>query len=107
MELDLKKIKDYVRADFEKYSDPQYSNIVVLLICQEPDRIEHIIDIGASILMTKYPELGGYPGGSFVQSVVDNNLSGAIGSADATNKLALDFYMKLLYNFSLYNYENS
>ena len=102
MELDLKKLKDYVRADFELYSD--YSPFLAGVVSGQ---VEHVVDIGASILMTKYPELGGYPGGSFVQSVVDNNLSGAIGSADFTNKFALDFYMKLLYNFSLYNYENS
>jgi hypothetical protein len=40
----------------------------------------HIINIIASVMMTRDGK--GLQGGSFVQSVVDNDLSGAISNAD-------------------------
>ena len=40
----------------------------------------------------------GYPGGSFVQAVVDNDLTGAFSRADYINRNSLGFYCKLLYN---------
>lgn len=42
----------------------------------------HIIDIVTSVLMTR--DGVGYPGGSFVRAVVENNLYEAITRADAT-----------------------
>ncbi len=51
------------------------------------DDVNHVIDIGSSILMTKFPELGGYKGGSFVQAVVDNDLERAFGGAAKLNQL--------------------
>ncbi len=56
----------------------------------------HIVNIGTSILCTKWGI--GYPGGSFVQAVVDNDLMGAFSRADSINKDAIGFYCKLLYN---------
>lgn len=56
----------------------------------------HVVNIGTSILCTKWGI--GYSGGSFVQSVVDNDLMGAFSRADHTNKNAIGFYCKLLYN---------
>jgi len=71
------------------------------------DTFNHIVNIGVSILETKFPEIGpGYPGGSFVQAVVDNDLMLAIGKADNINKNYLDFYCSLLYNFSPHQLEN-
>jgi len=57
----------------------------------------HIISIGTSILCTKW-DIGYGIGGSFVQSVVDNDLREAIGRADETNLKALKFYCQLMYN---------
>jgi hypothetical protein len=56
----------------------------------------HIVNIGTSILCTKWGI--GYPGGGFVQAVVDNDLMGAFSRADSINKDAMGFYCKLLYN---------
>jgi hypothetical protein len=56
----------------------------------------HIVNIGTSILCTKWGI--GYPGGSFVQAVVGNDLMGAFSRADSINKDAMGFYCKLLYN---------
>ena len=58
----------------------------------------HIINIGASVLRTKWNI--GFPGGSFVQAVVNNNLMEAIGRADSINQDCLKFYTMLLYNTS-------
>ena len=60
------------------------------------DEISHVVNIGTSILSTKWGI--GYPGGSFVQAVVDNDLMGAFSRADSINKDAIGFYCKLLYN---------
>jgi len=56
----------------------------------------HIINIGTSILCTKW-EIG-FEGGGFVQAVVDNDLMKAVGSADGTSLKALKFFTSLLYN---------
>jgi hypothetical protein len=50
-----------------------------------------------SILCTKYGV--GYPGGGFVQAVVNNDLMGAFGRADHINKKYIGLYVKLLYNY--------
>lgn len=57
---------------------------------------DHIIEIGTSILCTKY-DLGPR-GGGFVESIVDNDLTAAITRADSTNLRALRFYVLLSYN---------
>jgi hypothetical protein len=59
----------------------------------------HIIEIGTSILCTKWGV--GYAGGSFVQSFVDNDLLGAIGRADETSYKGFKFFASLLYNVGM------
>lgn len=56
----------------------------------------HLIDIGTSILCTKWKV--GYEGGSFVQSFVNNDLMGAIGRADNTSYKGFKFFASLVYN---------
>jgi hypothetical protein len=56
----------------------------------------HIIEIGTSILCTKWNV--GYPGGDFVQAVVDNDLREAFGRADDVNQHCIKFYLMLMYN---------
>lgn len=58
----------------------------------------HIINIGTSILCTKW-EIG-FEGGGFVLAVVDNDLMKAVGSADGTSLKGLKFFASLLYNTS-------
>jgi len=71
------------------------------------DTIMHVIDIGISILETKHPEIGIYnndlQGGSFVNSIVNNDLKGAFGNDDSINQEFIKFYLILMYNFSIYN----
>jgi|688.fasta_scaffold334578_3 hypothetical protein len=59
--------------------------------------MEHVHSICVSILCTKHGI--GYPGGGFVQAVVNNDLMGAFGRADSINKKYIGLYVKLLYNY--------
>lgn len=58
---------------------------------------EHVKQMCVSILCTKHKI--GYPGGSFVQAVVNNDLMGAFGKADHINKNFIGLYAELLYNY--------
>ena len=62
------------------------------------DRI-HIINIGTSITCTRMNI--GFPGGSFVQSVVDNDLSRTFANADGTNIKAIRFYLMMMHNMAV------
>lgn len=91
----MEKIKAQVQAYFDKNAHlyiPNFRNL------SEGDK-SHIVNIGTSIICTRH-EIG-YPGGSFVQSVVDNSLSGAIANADSVNLNAIRFYVMMMYNMSV------
>ena len=60
---------------------------------------QHIASIGTSIMCTKLDI--GYPGGSFVQSIVNNDLRGSFANADGTNASAIRFYVMMMYNLQL------
>ena len=79
-------VSDY----FDKYGDKY------LPLYQKLSEQDHIINIGTSILCTKWEV--GYPGGSFAKAVVDNNLSEAFGRADDINIHCIRFYVMLMYN---------
>lgn len=57
---------------------------------------EHIVNIGTSMYCTKHNI--GYPGGNFVQAVINGNLNDAYGYADDVNSTVLRFYVMMLYN---------
>jgi len=90
METQIKKVTEIVREYLEK------NNGHIGLSNLTPMEMEHVVQIGTSILCTKWDI--GYEGGSFVKAVVNNNLSDAIGYADSTNIKALKFYCQLMYN---------
>ena len=87
-----------VRSLVEDYFDQNASNSIYDRAEVEWNR-DHIINIGTSILCTKWKV--GYPGGSFVQAVVNNNLTVAVGTADSTNIKALKFYCQMMYNVGM------
>jgi len=96
----LERLKEYVETEWQKrvhsFQGPHnYTKLIT-----DSDSINHVIEIGCSVLMTKWPEIGGYPGGSFVQAVVDNDLMSAFSRADNINIVVMKFYVELLYNFS-------
>lgn len=83
-------VKSIVTDYFDKHAI-QYVPYMMMNIERD-----HIVDIGTSILCTKWEV--GYPGGSFAKAVVDNNLSEAFGRADDINIHCIRFYVMLMYN---------
>lgn len=88
-----------VRKIVEKYYQENGSNVLPLAVLWNEESVNHVINIGTSILCTKWGI--GYPGGSFVQAVVNNDLMEAIGRADSINVHALKFYCQLMYNVGM------
>lgn len=92
------RIREAVRARISEYSvncrDVAFRSEIAPFI----DEREHVVNIGTSILCTKWGI--GYPGGSFVQAIVDNDLSGAFDRADRINLNSIQFYVSLVYNQS-------
>lgn len=88
---------EIVRAEVETYFNGN-CRWTGLSDISESERA-HIIDIGTSILCTKWKV--GYEGGSFVQSFVANDLMGAIGRADNTSYKGFKFFASLIYNVGL------
>lgn len=60
---------------------------------------EHVARMIASALQTKYGF--GYPGGSFVTSVVNNDLHGAILNADIVNQRAISLIVAGFYSIQM------
>jgi len=83
-------VKELVKTFFEENS--QYTGLDSL----SEESQAHVIQIGTSILCTKW-EIG-YEGGGFVQAVVANDLRAAISRADGTSMKALKFFCQLMYN---------
>ena len=91
------RIQQAVRKRVEDYLS-QGRDVALSLVASTPDNRDHIVRIGTSILCTRWGV--GYPGGSFVQAIVNNNLNEAFGRADEINVNAIRFYVSLIYNQS-------
>jgi hypothetical protein len=91
----MKEVRELVENYFKEHGA---STIPVSTLLNDGSK-DHIINIGTSILCTKWGI--GYPGGSFVQAVVNNNVMEAIGRADNINVHALKFYCQLMYNVGM------
>lgn len=88
------RIREAVQARVDQFAAHHFE--FCCLVMGEPDAKEHIIEIGVSILATKW-EIGP-SGGSFVQAIVDNDLTQSFARADHINVKAIPFYVSLLYN---------
>ncbi len=88
----IENIKSQVQAYFNKNA----IHYIPSLEFMSEDERQHIVDIGTSIICTQHKI--GYAGGSFVQSVVNNDLRGAFANADGTNLQAIRFYLMMIYN---------
>lgn len=96
MQEQVERIRQEVDARLEAYKTQ--CGFAFTMHSMDPGAREHIINIGTSVLCTKWGV--GYPGGSFVQAVVDNDLREAFGRADAINSDCIKFYVMLIYNTS-------
>lgn len=59
---------------------------------------EHVYELGASIVYTKFNIM---QGGSFIQAVVDNNLERAISTADRVAIRCIKLLVLIKFNFTL------
>ena len=83
---DIQEYKDKVKQEFETW----YRRAPMETLTEE--EISHITSVGVSVLQTRD---GGIPGGSFVQAIVKNDLSGSYNRADSTNRKVIPFYIIL------------
>ena len=85
---------EQVRDLVTEYYNSNFFNIMGYYLTNSDK--EHVINIGTSILCTKWNI--GYPGGSFVQAVVNNDLMETFSRADNVNAKVIKFYCHLIYN---------
>jgi hypothetical protein len=90
-------IRGKVREYMEKFGQHYIQNFEFF---SDEDQ-EHVVNIGTSIICTRLDI--GFPGGSFVQSVVNNDLRGAFANADSVNAQCIRFYVMMMYNISIHN----
>ena len=83
---DIQEYKDRVQQEFEDW----YRRAPMETLTEE--EISHVTSVGVSVLQTRD---GGIPGGSFVQAIVKNDLSGSYNRADSTNRKVISFYIIL------------
>jgi hypothetical protein len=83
---DIQAYKDRVQQEFEDW----YRRAPMETLTEE--EISHVTSVGVSVLQTRD---GGIPGGSFVQAIVKNDLSGSYNRADSTNLRVIPFYIIL------------
>ena len=91
VEEKMKMVRDLVSGFMVKND-----NLIPIQHRLNPEDISHIENIATSILCTKWNV--GYPGGSFVQAVVDNDLKGSFSRADAVNRDCMLFYVSMMSN---------
>ena len=84
---DIQTYKDRVKQEFDQW----YGNQISVTLTEE--EMNHVINVGVSVLQTRD---GGIQGGSFVQAVVDNDLSRTYNRADSVNRRVIPFYIILL-----------
>lgn len=83
------KMEDYYEV--AKMEFVKYGNSMVFGTLTE-ENINHIVQVGASVMMTRDNFL---QGGSFVQAVVNNDLQNAVNRADAVIRRGLVFMVYL------------
>ena len=83
---DIQTYKDRVQQEFNEW----YRRAPMETLTEE--EISHVTSVGVSVLQTRD---GGIPGGSFVQAIVKNDLSGSYNRADSTNRKVIPFYIAL------------
>ena len=83
---DIQEYKDRVQQEFNDW----YRRAPMETLTEE--EISHVTSVGVSVLQTRD---GGIPGGSFVQAIVKNDLSGSYNRADSTNRKVIPFYIAL------------
>ena len=90
-----KEQEDRIKVAVREYAMSNH-NIIPFHHMMHPDTLDHIVNIGTSIMMNKW-EIDTRPG-SFVRAVLDNDLEASVNCADNINRDLLPFYVTLKYN---------
>lgn len=88
--------RERVRTKVAEYLKSKHSECGITHLYGVESSRNHIIEIGTSILCTKWKI--GYEGGGFVKAILSNNLMESFGRADNVNQQCILFYVKMLYN---------
>jgi hypothetical protein len=89
----IKIVKESVQKFFDENAE-QFIHDNDIISWEE----NHIVTTGTQIMCKKWNVSD--MGGGFVQSVIDNNLSKTMASADNINMHAVRFYCAMIYNLS-------
>lgn len=81
------------------FHENNISTRVPFNILLDKDSVEHVINIGTSIMMNRIG-VNTYPGG-FVRAILDNDLYGAFSRADHINSQVIGFYITMMNNLSI------
>ena len=84
--------KDYLKRNGKHYI-PDFHKL-------NEAELNHIVSCSTQILLNHWG-LNKYESGSFVKSIVENNLDSAFGNADSINVNCIRFYVMLKHNASL------
>ena len=93
------KTEDQIQKITEEVTKFYDDNALLNGLYFQGEERDHVINIGTSILCTKWNV--GYPGGGFVQAVVNNDLMQSFSKADHINSKAIKFYCSLIYDVSI------
>ncbi len=90
--------REKIQAAVSEYFVKNAQNYIPNFVYLSEDDKNHIVNIGTSIICTR--DGVGYPGGSFVQSIVSNDLRGSFATADHINQQCIRFYVMMMYNMA-------
>ena len=91
-------MREIVRTKVKEYMTNNIS-LLPSTITLNQESLEHVEDIGTSILCTKWKI--DYPGGSFTQAVVNNELRQSFNFADSVCRQALHFFVVMVSNVDM------
>ena len=98
MAKNLQQVLEIVDANVKEFMERNKSSLPPDIKSSE-EKMNHVFEIATSIMRTKWGV--GYPGGSFVHAVVENNLSRALTNADIICREALFFFVLMVLNIDM------
>lgn len=95
MKENIAEIQETASKDTAEFLEQYWESTgVPSSIMRDPESKEHVIRIGTAIMMNRFG-FNTNPG-SFVQAVVNNDLTGAFSRADSINQKCLRFYVTMM-----------
>jgi hypothetical protein len=99
MKVTFDEAQKIVKEKVSEYLEVNASTTGVPIEILFGEEREHVVNIGTSIMMNKLG-FNTFPG-SFVQAVLNNDLSAAFSRADHINRQCLGFYATMISNLGI------